>query len=99
MPGGSGPSDVGFDSPVSDLVPLRGLDWLPAEPAYTISRPYKMAKQRIIKLIGSPPVVQRLREMGLYPGQIVQVIRDGVWKIDGRFTVGIRLTDAEIVLE
>lgn len=78
-PGGSGPSDAGFDSPVSD--------W------------YNMTKQRIVKLIGPPHAVRRLCEMGLYPGQTVQVIRPGVWKIDGRFTMALRLTNVEIVLE
>jgi len=53
----------------------------------------------IVKLIGPSIMIFRLHEMGLFPGQKVRILRDGVWKINEQFTVGIRLTDVEIVLE
>jgi Fe2+ transport system protein FeoA len=53
----------------------------------------------IVSIIGPCATVSRLADMGIVPGQRIQVIQDGVWKIDGRFTVGMRLTNTEIVLE
>lgn len=59
-----------------------------------------MPKTQTIRNITGPPLaVQQLSEMGLYPGQTVQVIHPGVWKVDGKFTVALRLTNTEIVLE
>lgn len=58
-----------------------------------------MPKQRILKVIGPRDTIARLRDVGLFPGQTVQVMRDGVWKINGSFTIALRLTNAKIVLE
>jgi len=57
-----------------------------------------MTKQ-ILKVNGPPHEVAQLHDVGLYPGQMVRVIQKGVWKINERFTVALRLTNAEIVLE
>ena len=54
---------------------------------------------RIATITGSIETVSRLADMGIFPGQAVQVVRPGLWKIDGQFTVAMRLTDTEIVLE
>ena len=53
--------------------------------------------KRITEITG--PDAQRLAEMGICPGSLVQVIRPGIWKIDGRFVVAMRLEDTIITLE
>jgi len=58
-----------------------------------------MKQQRIDQVIGPPETVARLADMGLYPGQTVRVIHDGIWRVADQFTVAIRLTDGAVVLK
>ena len=55
--------------------------------------------QKIVSITGSTEAVSRLNDIGIFPGQTIRVIQDGVWRIDDRFTVGFRLTNVEIMLE
>jgi len=58
-----------------------------------------MKIQNIVTITGSPHEVARFGDVGLFPGQQIQVMRKGLWKVNGAFTVALRLTNVEIVLE
>lgn len=59
-----------------------------------------MSKQTIIaSMTGSQDTLSRLYEVGLFPGQTVRVLGDGILRVNEQFTVALRLTDAKIVLE
>jgi Fe2+ transport system protein FeoA len=55
--------------------------------------------RHIVEVIGTPETITRLADIGIFPGQSVQILRDGLWKINNRFTVAFRLTNTKIVLE
>ena len=55
--------------------------------------------KHIVKVVGVSETVGGLADIGIFPGQTVQILRDGLWKINNKFIVAIRLTNTKIVLE
>ena len=55
--------------------------------------------ETIVGMWGDPGVLNRLNEMGVCVGSVVYQISPGIWKVDGTFTVALRLSSVEIELD